>query len=86
MANVISAPPEEALTRERTTSQAETVMLLRVGATQSPLGHVRRSPLTFLRVPGVVTLIEQVEAARQEQKWRDYEADPEAIAERDAGR
>ena len=85
MANVISAPPEEALTRERTTSQAETVMPLRVGAMQSPLGHVRRGLLTFLRVPGMVTLREQIEAARQAQNWREFEAGPETIAQWAAG-
>ena len=42
--------------------------------------------LTFMRLPGVAELIEQAEAARQEQQWRDYEPDPETIAEQDAGR
>jgi hypothetical protein len=42
--------------------------------------------LTFVRQPGVAELIEQAEAARQEQQWRDYEPDPETIAERTAGR
>ena len=42
--------------------------------------------LTFVRLPGVAELIEQAEAARQEQQWRDYAADPETLAERAAGR
>lgn len=42
--------------------------------------------LTFLRVPGVSTLIEETEAARQLQGWERFEADPETIAERAAQR
>jgi len=37
--------------------------------------------LTFLRLPGVAELIEQQDAARQEQTWRDYEEDPQFAGE-----
>ncbi len=40
--------------------------------------------LTFLRMPGVAELIEQVEAARQAQNWRDFEETQKR--ERAAGR
>ncbi len=42
--------------------------------------------LQFLRMPGVADLIDQQEAARQEQRWQGYEADLETIAERAASR
>ncbi len=37
--------------------------------------------LTFLRVPGVAQLLDQVEAARQAQNWRDFEEDPQYAGE-----
>ena len=40
--------------------------------------------LVFLRQPGVADLIEQQEAARQEQDWHEYEEDPEYPREGDA--
>ncbi len=40
--------------------------------------------LVFMRLPGVATLIERLDARRQEQWLRGYETDPETIAERAA--
>ncbi len=37
--------------------------------------------LTFMRLPGVAELIEQQEAARQAQFWRDFEEDPRFAGE-----
>ncbi len=37
--------------------------------------------LTFLRLPGVAELIEQEDAARQAQTWRDFEEEPEYAGE-----
>ncbi len=42
------------------------------------------SLLTFIRIPGVATLIEDVDARRQLKSWHDFENDPETIAERAA--
>ncbi len=40
--------------------------------------------LQFLRFPGVAELIEQQEAARQAQTWRDFEDEPLFAGERQA--
>ncbi len=40
--------------------------------------------LVFMRLPGVATLIERLDARRQEAWLRGYETDPETIAERAA--
>ena len=40
--------------------------------------------LVFMRLPGVATLIERLDARRQEVWLRGYETDPETIAERAA--
>ncbi len=37
--------------------------------------------LVFMRLPGVSTLIERLEAQRQARCWADYETDTETIAE-----
>ena len=37
--------------------------------------------LSFMRLPGVAELIEQQEAARQAQFWRDFEEDPQFAGE-----
>jgi hypothetical protein len=42
--------------------------------------------LSFMRLPGVAELIEQQEAARQAQAWREYEEDPEYAGEWHADR
>ena len=37
--------------------------------------------LTFMRLPAVAELIEQEDAARQAQTWRDFEEEPEYAGE-----